>query len=55
MAAAVPTSYTDKVIYTDEVAEFSPAVVDEMKSHLVKYPAEPQAFGADPALVCRAT
>lgn len=40
MAAAVPTSYTDKVLVTDEVAEFSPEVVEEMRSHLVKYPPE---------------
>ncbi|MEQ1607108.1 MAG: NAD(P)H-dependent oxidoreductase subunit E [Pyrinomonadaceae bacterium] len=39
MAAATPTSYTDKVLVTDEVAEFSPAVVEEMRSHLTKYPA----------------
>lgn len=40
MAAAVPTSYTDKVLVTDEVAEFSPEVVEEMRAHLVKYPPE---------------
>ncbi|MBP6005193.1 MAG: NADH-quinone oxidoreductase subunit NuoE [Pyrinomonadaceae bacterium] len=40
MAAATPTSYTDKIVVSDEVAEFSPAVVDEMKSHLAKYPAD---------------
>ena len=40
MAAATPTSYTDQVIKTDEVAEFSPEVVEEMRSHLVKYPPE---------------
>jgi len=40
MAAAVPTSYTDKVLVTDEVAEFSPEVVEEMRSHLAKYPPE---------------
>lgn len=40
MAAAVPTSYTDKVLVTDEVAEFSPEVVEEMRSHLDKYPSE---------------
>ena len=28
MAAATPTSYTDKIVYTDEVAEFSPVKVD---------------------------
>ena len=38
MAAAVPTTYTDKVLVTDEVAEFSPEVVEEMRSHLAKYP-----------------
>jgi len=40
MAAAVPTSYTDKILYTDEVAEFSPAIIDEMKAHVAKYPAD---------------
>lgn len=40
MAAATPTSYTDKVIKTDEVAEFSPEVVEEMRSHRTKYPPE---------------
>ena len=40
MAAATPTSYTDKVIVSDEVADFSTAIVDEMKSHVAKYPAD---------------
>ncbi len=40
MAAATPTSYTDQITVTDEVAEFSPAVVEEMRSHLAKYPAD---------------
>ncbi|MBX3299532.1 MAG: NADH-quinone oxidoreductase subunit NuoE [Acidobacteria bacterium] len=40
MAGATATSYTDKVLVTDEVAEFSDAVVAEMRSHLDKYPAE---------------
>lgn len=40
MAAATPTTFTDKIVYTDEVAEFSPAVVEEMRSHLAKYPPE---------------
>lgn len=38
MAAATPTSFTDQVVVSDEVAEFSPAVVEEMKLHLTKYP-----------------
>lgn len=36
--ASVATDYTNKVNYTDEVAEFSPEVVAEMESHLAKYP-----------------
>jgi len=40
MAAATPTSYTDKILVTDEVAEFSTAIVDEMKAHVAKYPAD---------------
>ncbi len=40
MAAATPTSYTDTIVVSDEVAEFSPAVVEEMLSHLKKYPAD---------------
>lgn len=40
MAAASPTSYTDKILVSDEVAEFSDAIVDEMKMHVAKYPAE---------------
>jgi NADH-quinone oxidoreductase subunit E len=40
MAAATPTSYTDQIRYTDEVAEFSPEIIDEMKMHLAKYPPE---------------
>ena len=40
MAAATPTSYTDQIRFTDEVAEFAPEVIDEMKMHLAKYPPE---------------
>jgi len=36
--ASVATDYTNKVIKTDEIAEFSDEVVAEMKSHLTKYP-----------------
>jgi NADH-quinone oxidoreductase E subunit len=38
--ASVATDYTNKVLVTDEIAEFSPAVVAEMQSHLTKYPVE---------------
>ena len=40
MAAATPTSYTDRVLVSDEVAEFSATVVDEMKMHVAKYPTD---------------
>ena len=40
MAASTPTSYTDKILVSSEVAEFSPEVVEEMRSHLEKYPAD---------------
>lgn len=40
MAAATPTSYTDQIVVSDETAEFSPAVIDEMRTHLAKYPAD---------------
>ena len=40
MAAATPVSFTDKVLVSDDVAEFSPEVVEEMRSHLAKYPPE---------------
>lgn len=48
--ASVATDYTNKVLVTDEVAEFSPAVVEEMKSHLTKYPAERKRSALIPLL-----
>lgn len=36
--ATVATDYTNKVKVTDEVAEFPESVVEEMRSHLTKYP-----------------
>ncbi len=36
--SSVATDYTNKVVTTDEIAEFSDEVVAEMKSHLTKYP-----------------
>lgn len=51
MASATPTSYTDKVIVTDEVAEFAPAIVEEMRSHLAKYPAERSRSALIPLLM----
>ncbi|MEO6654945.1 MAG: NADH-quinone oxidoreductase subunit NuoE [Pyrinomonadaceae bacterium] len=51
MAGATPTSYTDKVLASDEVAEFSPAIMDEMKSHLAKYPPERSRSALIPLLM----
>ena len=38
MASAVATDFTNKIVYTNELAEFSPEVVAEIESHLTKYP-----------------
>ena len=51
MAAAVPTSYTDKILYTDEVAEFSPEIIAEMNEHLAKYPPERKRSALIPLLL----
>jgi len=51
MAAAVPTSYTNQVVKTDEVAEFSPEVIAEMESHLAKYPPERKRSALIPLLL----
>ncbi len=40
MAASVPTTYTNEVLVTDEVAQFSPEVETEINWHIAKYPAE---------------
>ena len=50
MAAATPTSYTDKVLYTDEIADFSAEIVAEMESHLDKYPPERKRSALIPLL-----
>jgi len=51
MAAHTATSYTDQVIVSDEVAEFSPAIIDEMKSHVAKYPPERSRSALIPLLM----
>lgn len=50
MASAVATDFTNQIVYTDEVAEFSPETVAEMQSHLVKYPAERKRSALIPLL-----
>jgi NADH-quinone oxidoreductase E subunit len=51
MAATVPTTYTDKIVKTDEVAEFSVEVIAEMQSHLEKYPPERKRSALIPLLM----
>ena len=51
MAAAVPTSYTDRVIVSDEIAEFSPEIMAEMDTHLAKYPPERKRSALIPLLL----
>lgn len=50
MATAVPTDFTNQVEYTEEVAQFSPEVVEEMRSHLLKYPPERKRSALIPLL-----
>ena len=50
MATSVATDFTNQIVYTDEVAEFSPEVVAEMESHLAKYPADRKRSALIPLL-----
>jgi NADH-quinone oxidoreductase E subunit len=50
MASAAATDFTDQVKYTDEMAEFSASVVEEMKAHLTKYPPERKRSALIPLL-----
>ena len=50
MASAVATDFTNQIVYTDEVANFSPEVVEEMRAHLTKYPADRKRSALIPLL-----
>jgi NADH-quinone oxidoreductase subunit E len=50
VAAATPTSYTDQIRYTDEIADFSPEIIAEMESHLAKYPPDRKRSALIPLL-----
>src|SRR5438128_2287228 len=50
MASVAPTYYTNQVEKTDEVASFSPEVIEEMQSHLTKYPPERKRSALIPLL-----
>ncbi len=51
MARATPTSFTDKVLVSDEVAEFSSVVTAEMRMHLAKYPPDRSRSALIPLLM----
>ena len=51
MAAATPTSYTDRIVKTDDVADFSPEIIAEMDSHVAKYPTERKRSALIPLLM----
>lgn len=50
MAASVPTSFTNQVVVTDEVAQFSPEVEKEVAWHIAKYPQGKQRSAVLPLL-----
>jgi len=50
MASVAPTYYTNQVRVTDDVASFSLVVVEEMESHLTKYPPERKRSALIPLL-----
>ncbi len=50
MASAIATDFTNQIVYTDEAAEFSSAVLEEMQSHLTKYPMERKRSALIPLL-----
>ncbi len=51
MAAATPTTYTDKIVKTDEVAEFSAEIIAEMDAHVAKYPTNRKRSALIPLLM----
>ncbi len=50
MASVAPTYYTNQVQVTEEVANFSPEVVEEMRLHLTKYPTDRKRSALIPLL-----
>ena len=50
MASVAPTFYTNQIQVTDEVANFSPEVVEEMRLHLTKYPPDRKRSALIPLL-----
>jgi NADH-quinone oxidoreductase subunit E len=51
MASTVATDFTNQVLVTDEVAEFSPEVLAEIDAHIAKYPSERKRSALIPLLL----
>ena len=51
MASVAPTYYTNQVAVTDEVASFSPEVLEEIDVHIAKYPPERKRSALIPLLL----
>lgn len=51
MASAIATDFTNQVLVTDEVAEFSPEVLAEIDAHIAKYPPERKRSALIPLLL----
>jgi NADH-quinone oxidoreductase subunit E len=49
--AAVPTDYTNRVLYSEEAASFSPEVLAEMDAHIAKYPPDRKRSALIPLLL----
>ena len=51
MASVAPTYYTNQVQVTDEIASFSPEVLEEIDAHIAKYPPERKRSALIPLLL----
>jgi NADH-quinone oxidoreductase subunit E len=51
MASVAPTYYTNQVQVTDQVASFSPEVLEEIDAHIAKYPPERKRSALIPLLL----
>lgn len=51
MASAIATDFTNQVLVTDEVAEFSAEVLAEIEWHIAKYPPEKKRSALIPLLL----
>ncbi len=50
MSTAIQTEYTNKILVSDEIAQFSPEVEAEVEKHIAKYPAGRQRSALIPIM-----